>query len=194
MKTIVQKNSNRSMFFIIKMTALFTLFFCYSVVNAENKGRKGDAKSLKVQLERAEAAYQKNLQKKLLADSLLNLGSSIHDESGDEIRMAINKMNNKAKEFTAKRKKLEKELAAGSGAEIIEIKGAIKELEDDYRLALSAFDDIMKSQIKLADDGTKHIHKGKAFNREVKKSLKFSEKALKNVKNAMEEHLMMANK
>lgn len=194
MKTIAQKTNNLSMFFFIKMTALFILVFCFTVVNAENKGRKGDAKSLKVQLERAEAAYQKNIQKKLLADSLLNLGTSIHDESGDEIRMAISKMNNKAKEFTAKRKKLEKELAAGSGTEIIEINEAIKELEDDYRLALVAFDDIMKSQIKSADDGTKHIYKGKAFNREVKKSLKYSEKTLKNAKNAMEEHLMMANK
>jgi len=194
MKTIVQKNSNRSMFFFIKMTALFMLVFCFTVSNAENKGRKGDAKSLKVQLERAEAAYQKNLQKKLLADSLLNLGISIHYESGDEIRLAINNMNNKAKEFTAKRKKLEKEFKDCSTSQIIEIKAAIKELEDDYKLALTAFDDVMKSQIKSADDGTKHIHKGKAFNREVKKSLKYSEKTLKNVKNAMEEHLMMANK
>ena len=181
------------MFFFIKMTALFILVFCFTAVNAENKGRKGDAKSLKVQLERAEAAYQKNLQKKLLADSLLNLGISIHNESGDEIRLAINNMNNKAKEFTAKRKKLEKQIKDCSTAQIIEIKAAIKELEDDYKLALTAFDDVMKSQIKSADDGTKHIHKGKAFNREVKKSLKYSEKTLKNAKNAMEEHLMMAN-
>lgn len=176
-------------------TLAVLLFLAFSVsVYAGNKGGKADLKSLNVQLERAQAAYQKNLQKKMMADSLLNLGNSLHEKSGDEIRAAIRTMNTKAKAFTIRLKELEKGKQAGIAADILEVRAAIKELEADYKAALTRFDEIMKEQIKLADDGSRHIHKGKAFNREVKRSLRFSEKSYKKAREALETQTLLSSR
>jgi hypothetical protein len=103
-------------------------------------------------------------------------------------------MNTKAKAFTIRLKELEKGKQAGIAADILEVRAAIKELEADYKAALTRFDEIMKEQIKLADDGSRHIHKGKAFNREVKRSLRFSEKSYKKAREALETQTLLSSR
>ena len=178
----------------VKLLVVLLCLVLYTPVNAGNKGTKGDIKSIKVQLDRAQTAYQKNMQKKILADSLMNLGNAIHVKSGDEIKAAIQTMNLKAKAFTHQIKELEKEIKGSSASKISETREAIKALETDYKEALKQFDEIMKEQIKLADDGSRHIYKGKAFRREVKKSLRYSEKSLKQAKEAMETQTLLSSK
>lgn len=159
MKTILCSTEKFLAVFSLKLIALLLCFFIFTAAEAGNKGIKKDVKSLKVQLERAEAAYQKNLQKKLLADSLLNLGEIIHDETSDEIRAAIIYMNNKAKVYTKQMKKFEKGLRSNSLTEVSQARASIKALDDDYNQSLKEFDMTMKNQIIVSDEGTRQDRK-----------------------------------
>jgi hypothetical protein len=193
MKTNLLQSNKLNKFFSLRIIALLACVFVYTAVEAGNKGTKSDVKSLKVRLERAEDSYQKNLQKKLLADSLLNVGAALHETSAEEMRSAFLHTNNKAKDFTRQMKKLEKGLKSKSMAEVSQVKLAIRALEEDYKQALSSFDITMKDQIKIADEGTATKTRGYAFKREVTKSLRYSAKNLKRAQMAIEEQGLLTS-
>ena len=193
MKTNLFQTTKLIKFLSLRIVILMACVLAYTAVEAGNKGTKSDVKSLKVRLERAEASYQKNLQKKLLADSLLNLGSTLHEKSSDEMRTAVLVTNNKAKDYSKQMRKLKKGLKSKSMAEVNSAKEAIKSLEESYNHALVSFDTTMKDQIKVADEGTVTKTRGFAFKREVSKSLKYSEKNLKRAKMAMEEQGLLTS-
>ncbi len=172
----------------LRLLFLTVFMFFNFTVYGENNGDQDNSKSQKVQLEKAEAAYKKNLEKKLLADSLMNLGISIHNESSEQIWNTINQMSITAREYSARIKELEKHLISNSTAEANSIRAEIKMLEDDYKKALNNFDLVMKDQIKKSDDGTRNLNKGFSYKKEVSKSLRHSHKNLKQAQLALNEH------
>ncbi len=193
MKANLFQDNNILKFISLRFISALLCLFLFAGINAGNKSGKRDMKSIKVQLERAEANYQKNLNKKLFADSLLNLGLNIHETSSDEIRAAIIQMNDKSRSFTTLMKKLKKDLKSNTPKEVNDARASIKNLENDYSQALANFDLIMKDQINLSDDGTKYLFRGEAFKREIRKSFKASQKKLIEAQSAMGEQAMLTS-
>ena len=193
MKTSLFQTHKLIKFLSLRIVIIIACVFAYTTLEAGNKGTKSDVQSLKVRLERAEASYQKNLQKKLLADSLLNIGSTLHEASADEMRAAVLVTNNKAKDYSKQMRQLKKGLKSKSLAKVNSAKEAMKLLEESYNHALISFDSTMKDQIKIANEGTVTKNRGYAFKREVLKSLRYSEKNLKQAKMAMEEQSLLSS-
>lgn len=193
MKANLFQDNNILKFISLRFISALLCLFLFAGINAGNKSGKRDMKSIKVQLERAEANYQKNLNKKLFADSLLNLGLNIHETSSDEIRATIIQMNDKSRSFTTLMKKLKKDLKSNTPKEVNDARASIKNLENDYSQALANFDLIMKDQINLSDDGTKYLFRGEAFKREIRKSFKASQKKLIEAQSAMGEQAMLTS-
>ncbi len=170
---------------------LVLLFFITSLsFSALSQGinkQEAEIAKLRTSVDRAYLAHKKLEQKMAMADSLIEIGTTMREESSQEIKAATSEMKAKNKTYTSEKKVLAKKLKSKNKVDIAEAKAEIKTVDAAYKAEVKAYDAIMKAQTKKSTDGTKNLEKGKTIKKDSGKALKEASKTLTNAQYALED-------
>ncbi len=187
---------DKSRFGNLKNALLVLIFIAGFALTANSQStskQEAEIAKLRTQLERARVAHEKQEKKVQIADSLITVGSTMREESSDEIKAAVSAMKARNKEYSTQRKSLEKRLKSKSREDVAEAKAEIKTLDAEYKAELKAHDALMKAQNKKSADGTKNLERGKTMKKEAGKMLKETSRNLTNAQYALEDAIEIAD-
>ncbi|ASB49741.1 hypothetical protein [Alkalitalea saponilacus] len=152
---------------LLVLVALFLLpvTMMAGTSSSENNPTDRRIQNIKQQHER----YQSRLE---MADSLITTGDTIRERTSIEIRLATDRMHERARAYTQERRELEKLMRNASREELTELRLQLRDFDQAYRQELNAYDEFMREVIRESEIGTRDFERGREIKREAERGLR----------------------
>jgi chromosome segregation ATPase len=141
--------------------------------------KAAEIKRLETSLNAAKAKVEQNQRKIETADSLINAGEALLDESRTEDKAISAERKSVEKEYKAARKPVYKNTTSKDKEVATAAKAELKELDTKYKADIKALDTRYKESTKKFTTGNSNISKGTTNKKNAKDALNQSEAALK---------------
>ena len=169
---------NLKTYWIAGVLLLFLSTTVSSQVQADKKA--AEIKKLETALNAAKAKVALNEKQIAVADSLVETGIKMVDESKTELKSLEADKKKLDKEYAANKKPLEKSVTSKDKEEATSAKNDLKNLDIKYKADAKALDTKIKDATKKSTTGTANINKGKMSKKTASDALKMSQSALDN--------------
>jgi chromosome segregation ATPase len=166
---------SRTLFLIV----LFQLVFLTAVAQ-ENK-KDAQLKNLEASVANARDRVALNEKKVADADSIINSGKKMIDESKTEAKSVDSDSRQLEKEYAAKRKPLVKMTKSKEKAEANRAKTELRALETEYKASNRVLETRLRDATKKQTTGISNIRKGRTSRENAMEALKVSNNTLKAV-------------
>ena len=152
----------------------------YSQTPTPADKKAAELKKLETSLNVAKAKVALNEKQVNTADSLIETGTRLVDESKTELKNLDAEKKKLDKEYASSKKPLEKSVTSKDKEEAASAKTDLKNLDTKYKVDAKALDTKIKEATKKSTTGTADINKGKMSKKTASDALKMSKANLEN--------------